>query len=37
MKIIITCFLLHFSVPTFMNLPEETLIKIADVLDEVTF
>ncbi len=26
-----------FSVPTFMNLPDETLIKIADVLNEVSF
>lgn len=25
------------SVPTFMNLQEETLIKIADVLDEVRY
>ena len=24
-----------FSVPTFVNLPEDTLIKIADVLEEV--
>ena len=25
-----------FSVPTFINLPEDTLIKIADVLEEVS-
>ena len=25
------------SVPTFVNLPEETLIKIADVLEEYTY
>ena len=25
------------SVPTFVNLPEETLIKIADVLDEYSY
>ena len=25
------------SVPTFVNLPEETLIKIADVMEETTY
>ncbi len=28
-------FLFSSSVPTFVNMPEETLIKIADVLEEV--
>lgn len=28
---------LCFSVPIFKNLPEETLIKISDVLEEVSF
>ena len=26
-----------FSVPTFVNLPEDTLIKIADVLEETAY
>lgn len=29
--------ILRFSVPIFKNLPEETLIKISDVLEEVWF
>ncbi len=32
---IYTNFLFSSSVPTFVNMPEETLIKIADVLEEV--
>ena len=33
--IILSFCLIFFSVPTFVNLPEDTLIKIADVLEEV--
>lgn len=29
-------FIFYFSVPTFQGLPEETLSKIADVLEEVS-
>ena len=33
--LIVRCFV--FSVPTFKGLPEETLSKIADVLEEVSY
>ena len=34
-RVIYWCIVNIFSVPTFVNLPEDTLIKIADVLEEV--